>query len=237
MRILLVAPDQQGLNLLPEIRRISEIHTVHTLNGDVTIDDLYNAVQHNHYHIIHYATHCGGDDGQLDTLVLSNANLDLAAAAQIAKLARTKLVFLNACQTARFAAYLIQHGTPEAIFTTVAIEDRVAWRTPVAFYERCHRAEAAGEPLNFNEMLRSVESGNGHYCWVGAPSAAANLTPIWDAIRKIEGKLAEILTIIDNRKGFPSALPSNNAKLLLYALYILWSIASTLVVLNSLGRW
>lgn len=111
MRILLIAPDQPGINTISEIRTITAVHQTHVLNGPVTAKDIYDAVSKNEYDVIHFAGHVHGDYHELDRLGLSGGEtLDLDSATRFAKLGKAKLVLFNICLAARFASFMIKNG-------------------------------------------------------------------------------------------------------------------------------
>ena len=202
MRILFVAPDDPDLNHLPEIRRISAMHTVHVLAGPVTLHDIYDAVR-DAYDVVHFTIHMQADDLALDAMALTADEwIDLATAAQICKLAKAKLVFFNTCLGARFGAYAVQHGTPAAIFTTIAMPVTVAWRLPLAFYERCSQIEEQERVVDFKTALDSVDSGDGLYgCLVSRAYFGPLLDPMREALAALEQRVAELVVKVDRNSA------------------------------------
>lgn len=192
MRILLIAPDQPGINAIPEIRVITAAHTTHVLNGPVTIKDIYAAVSANEYDIIHFAGHIRGDYGELDELQLSNGEyMDLDSATRMAKLGKAKLVLFNICLASRFATFMIRNGVPCVVFTTVEIEDYTAWELPCTFYEECRRAERLGTPLDFKRIFDTVDSGDGRYSIIFSQDSYISMfqlatKPMWTALEELK---------------------------------------------------
>ena len=155
MRVLIVAPDQGGLNTIPEVRLIQTWHHTSTLNGTVTAEDVYQAARETRFDIIHFATH-GGPDG----VALSGGSLLTAEdIAQVARLKETPELFFNACSTGKLAAYAVRHGVRTAICAEVDILDNQAWKLPLAFYST-RRNGHAGDPIGAYIM---ADSGDGDY--------------------------------------------------------------------------
>lgn len=158
MRILLIAPSQKGsslprLDTLPEIRAIVSKHRTNLLLDDVTLADIYSAVENNTYDIIHFAAH------SFDKGVYINETeiLDLEDCAQIARTADAKLVFFNGCDSAGIAAYLVRHGVEYSIYTTARLEDKSAWQMPNTFYSLLSRDE------NYVAAYTKSDGGEGLY--------------------------------------------------------------------------
>ena len=153
--MLIVAPDQGGLNTIPEVRLIQTWHHTSTLNGTVTAEDVYQAARETRFDIIHFATH-GGPDG----VALSGGSLLTAEdIAQVARLKETPELFFNACSTGKLAAYAVRHGVRTAICAEVDILDNQAWKLPLAFYST-RRNGHAGDPIGAYIM---ADSGDGDY--------------------------------------------------------------------------
>lgn len=136
MNILLIAPSQTGssvprLETLPEIKSIIQAHKVTLLIGEVTIQQIYDAVRQNNFNILHFATHTVDRD---KLWINENEILNKDELAQLARTASCDLVFLNACDSAGLASYLVRHGTKYAIYTTDVLIDRLAWQMPNTFY-------------------------------------------------------------------------------------------------------
>lgn len=161
MRVLIVAPDQGGLNTIPEVRLIQTWHHTSTLNGTVTAEDVYQAARETRFDIIHFATH-GGSDG----VALSGGSLLTAEdIAQVARLKETPELFFNACSTGKLAAYAVRHGVRTAICAEVDILDNQAWKLPLAFYST-RRNGHAGDPIGAYIM---ADSGDGDYSLHASP--------------------------------------------------------------------
>lgn len=155
MRVLIVAPDQGGLNTIPEVRLIQTWHHTSTLNGTVTAEDVYQAARETRFDIIHFATH-GGPDG---VALSGGALLTAEDIAQVARLKETPELFFNACSTGKLAAYSVRHGVRTAICAEVDILDNQAWKLPLAFYST-RRNGHANDPVGAYIM---ADSGDGDY--------------------------------------------------------------------------
>jgi hypothetical protein len=166
VRILLIAPNQPDINAIPEIRALSDTHQTTVLNGHVSSQDIYSYIKNRAYDIIHFATHQAADENTYDKILLSGGEtLDLAGVTHIVKLASASLVFFNLCNASRFAAYLVRHGVPACIYTTIALKDSVAWQTPWHFYEEVRRQEAVSKPVEFRRIFDLTDPGDGVYGW------------------------------------------------------------------------
>jgi hypothetical protein len=163
IRILLVCPDVEGVNAIPEVRRISAWHDCSTLYGVVTVEDIYRLCQEKAFDVIHFATH-GGPDGVLlsNGVVMSAEDIALCL-----RLRETKGVFLNACRTGKIAAYVVRHGATWAISSEIDLPDDQAWKLASAFYSH----QRNGNAKNFVGAYILADSGDGEY----------NLTvnPVW----------------------------------------------------------
>lgn len=181
MKILLVAPGMgtgtggsdtrhlvggighsAPLDTIPEIRALTSMHRVTVLNGTVTAQDVYNACRQEQRDIIHFAAH----SDEYKVLLSGDETLDAEDIAQIARIARCRLVFFNSCRSARLATYAVAHGVQFAIATTVDIPDREAWKTPLSFYGYLHEQMAAvQDPLKVDipAAFRGAVNGEGTY--------------------------------------------------------------------------
>lgn len=155
MRVLIVAPDQPGINTIPEVRLIQAWHHTSTLNGRVTSEDIFRACQDTAFDVIHFATH-GGPDGVL----LSDGEVFSAEdVAQVARLRETGEVFFNACETGSIAAYVVSHGVRTAISAEREVEETQAWKLPAAYYS-ARRNGHSKDPVGAYVM---ASSGDGDY--------------------------------------------------------------------------
>jgi hypothetical protein len=211
----------------------------------VRYEDLHEACRRNEYDCIHYATHMAAGPDKLDELSLSNSEtVDLSEAALLSKMSGAKLVFFNLCLAARFGSYLVQHGTPAVIYTTVEIADDTAWSTPVAFYDRCRRGELAGHAIDYREVLESVDSGTGYYGWaVGTSYYGSLLRPMREAIDEIKKQILTILTTLEHHGELlgiaqpVSMLRSRFTWWVLAGFGLLMLLSSAIVTIGALYDW
>lgn len=179
MRILLIAPDQPGLNAIPEIRTLSDMHQVSVLNGTVTVAHVYDAVRHGARDVIHFATH-----STPDLIQLSDGALAPEDVAQIARIAGAKLVFFNSCMSGRHAAYAVSHGVAYAIHANVDLIDAEAWRTPLAFYEAL-ADQIDNNTIDFAAAFAQADNGNGTYGLSIAVSNQINTDALLQELRDL----------------------------------------------------
>ena len=159
IRVLLVAPDQPGVNSIPEVRTITALLRVTVLNGTVTAQDIYSEARHGKYTIIHLVTH--GDDY---SLALSNGEtLSPDDVAQIARLCGAQLILFNDCRSGVFSDYAVRHGVPFTIRCNVELKDPEAWKLPLSFYSLLAEQMATGGALDIPAAWDGADTGEGLY--------------------------------------------------------------------------
>lgn len=166
VRVLLVAPDQPGLDAIPEIRQISKKTHATILNGPVRRMDVFDYATRG-YDIIHFATH-GNEQG----IELSDGFLTMSDIAAVARLARAVLVFFNSCNTGKPASFSVNHGVTWAIYSNVAIADNDAWQYVYTLYD----ALRGVEPHNVAEALSIADDGDGDYGFNVSPALLGKMT-------------------------------------------------------------
>lgn len=191
MKILLIAPSHNSLEQFPEIRQLTSMHRTTVLNGDISVQGIFDAVRINDYDIVHFATHISSNE--LDKMYISDSEtLSLVDTENILKLAKCKLVFLNFCESARFATYLTNRGVDCAIYTTINIEDRLAWRFPIAFYEQLKRYEN-DELFSYMEIYEKSAPSDGTYGLVaGVKYYNAFFSKLREAIAELKNEIIKL---------------------------------------------
>lgn len=168
MRVLLICPNQPGINNIPEIRALSELHRTYVLSGPVTVAEIYQAVRKQEYDVIHLATHTLSDKDYNKFAINGNEVLTADDLIQIGKLARNTLFFFNACHSAKTSIYIVKRTKAAAIFTTVEIEDVNAWKVPLSFYEMCADAEEHGKVVDYREAFNAIDDESGIYGYLSS---------------------------------------------------------------------
>jgi len=143
MRVLVIAPDQPGIDTLPEIRSIQRRHHMSILGGIVKPQDIYDACRDTRFDVHHYATHSGLQGALLSDGVLFTEE-DIA---QVARMKGTGTLFFNSCESGRLASYAVRHGVRFAIHTNIDLDDRDAWKSALSFYgylENGHSRDIVG---------------------------------------------------------------------------------------------
>lgn len=243
MNILLVAPNMSNINSVPEIRTITATHRTHVLNGNVTIQDIYSAVTNSSFDVLHFATHMEDDTSTLDEILVSNGErLDLIGATRIAKLGHVKLVMFNVCMASRFAAYMVRNKIPCIIYTTVAIEDRIAWELPAAFYEECRRAENGNRPVDFKEIFESVDSGDGRYAILVGTEYFATLIqtailPMWDAVNKLKQQTEKLISDVELLATSRDRLEDKDRKRIAVAIWLFITACIVVILCGVFWIW
>jgi len=143
MRVLVIAPDQPGIDTLPEIRSIQRRHHMSILGGIVKPQDIYDACRDTRFDVHHYATHSGPTGALLSDGVLFTEE-DIA---QVARIKGTETLFFNSCDSGRLASYAVRHGARFAIHTNVDLAESDAWKPALSFYsylENGHSRDIVG---------------------------------------------------------------------------------------------
>jgi hypothetical protein len=162
MRVLVIAPDQPGINTRPEIRQIQRRHHMSVLDGTVTATDIYECCRETHFDVHHYATHSGPDGVELSNQVIFGPE----EIAQVARLKETQTLFFNSCQAGKLASYAVRHGLRYAVHTNIDLEDAEAWKAAIAFYgsmENGHAKDIVGAYV-------VADSGDGEYGLAVSPT-------------------------------------------------------------------
>lgn len=156
VRILFIAPQMDGLDSQPEIRDISSRRHIQVmvLNGQVSSRDIYSHAREG-FDVIHFVAH-GGEEG---ICLSDNYLLSYQEIAQIAKLANTKIIFFNSCETGKPASYVVHHGVLWAIYGNIEIADDTAWQHPMGFYSSLHNLK----PETVVNALRIADNASGDY--------------------------------------------------------------------------
>lgn len=159
IRVLLFAPDQPGVNSIPEVRTITALLRVTVLNGTVTAQDIYSEARHGKYSVLHFVTH--SEDYAVH---LSNGEtLSPEDVAQIARLCGAQLIMFNSCRSGVMAAYAVAHDVPCAIYCNVELLEREAWKLPLAFYSLLAEQAAELGVIDIPGAFNGADTGEGLY--------------------------------------------------------------------------
>lgn len=162
MRIIIIAPEQPGIDTIPEVRAIQSWHSVSTLSGRVTSQDIYRACQDTNFDVLHFATH-GGPQG----IALSDGELFTAEdVAQVARIHDTQGVFFNTCESGVLAAYAVRHGVKWAVSAETKLLENGAWKMPYSFYSALRN----GNRRDFVGAYILADSGDGDYSLIVSPT-------------------------------------------------------------------
>jgi hypothetical protein len=181
-RVLFVAPDDKSLQVIPELDALEDLdYQPRVLQGQVTDERLYDAARSGRYDVIHFA--CHGDPA---CLVLSGGiRLNANGVLQVARQAGAKIVFINACDSARIGQKLVNAGIPVAIATLDEVEDSIAKQTAAAFYTmlaQSNDVHAAYLAACGGDTMYSFHADGGYEAIVTGP-LMARLATIDTAIR------------------------------------------------------
>lgn len=163
MRILLVAPTDNSIQPTSEIRTLSSMHKVYLLNGVVTQEDVYAAANNNQFDAIHFLTH-----GSSEVLALSEgAFMKADDVVAVTRQSQAKIVFINACDTAKIGNAVVAKTDASVISTSVDIDDSEAWKLPMTFYTNINRREQLNHITDHHRMyveqFLESDAGDGTY--------------------------------------------------------------------------
>lgn len=167
LKILLVAPDFSDIDNMPEIRDLSRMHKVAVYSGVVVPRDLYEYCRTNTVDVIHIASHSdnGYDDNGRPIIQLSEGTvLTPQDVVSLAHSCGAKLLFINTCTSAVFAAYATRRGVPSSIYTTVNIRDANAWKAPMRFYSTLEVMQR-GNAVDYHAAYIESIPDDGSYGW------------------------------------------------------------------------
>ncbi len=241
MRLLVVAPSQDGISTDAELPRVIQGHEVWTVDGTVDRQKIEMALGQRQYEAVHFMQHGG-------VRVLQYADGLMEAGELVAMLRRQhglQFVALNACDSIAVGVEIHNALDIPVVVHNAPVEDKAA----VRFSEQFYRLLAAGQPLG--EAVRGA---------VGVltrlfPNQAAipqlvngNMAPV-SAVRRLDDCLAGVRSDIDGlavemRSSFErfdgrlervEATVNKNshtwarAQLVLLALLLLAQLATTMV--------
>lgn len=196
MRILLVAPDTPDIESIPEIRDMTRMqHRVMVLNGHVSDKDVFQEVERNEWDAIHFACHSDSDFVYLSRRILKDGQqgdyytLKPEDVLQLARRARSILVFFNSCDSSRFASYLTLRGVKNVIATTTILLQRDAWKMPLAFYGELKRQLENGIEFDVATAFLSATSGDGTYIIAQSVRTRTEQDAILDKIQELKIEL------------------------------------------------
>jgi hypothetical protein len=178
-RVLLIAPQWKTFDSTSEAIAIIAHFPHELLRGNVTWQRVVDATDDEIFDIIHFASHM-----DIDGLALSEN--DVISPDQIARIAthtRAKLVYINTCHFPQGAQYLIDHGVPAVMASTVdkfAVKD--AWQIATYFYN-----ELARNGYNMHQAFNHAKPGDGSLMWLSNGNyIERDQMVILDALEKME---------------------------------------------------
>ena len=159
IRVLLIAPDQPGVNSIPEVRTITALLRVTVLNGTVTAQDIYAEARYGKYDVLHFVTHSEDYAARLS----NDETLSPEDVAQVARLCGAQLIMFNSCRSGVLAAYAVRHSVPFAIHCNIELLDREGWKLPLAFYSLLAEQRATTGVLDIPGAFDAADTGEGLY--------------------------------------------------------------------------
>ena len=191
MKVLIVAPSQDGVDARPEIAAVATGHTVTILDGHVTAWRLEDALQEDQYDVIHFVQH-----GQAGLLQLTDRKVTLEWLVRVLRHQRSlRLVFLNACDSVEIGAAIHNAMGCAVVANTGPIADQAAVLLATDLYAALDNGATIGEAFaEAKASLRRMYSDeadipiliNGHLM------GQAIITELSERMRAVEQRL-EIL--------------------------------------------
>ncbi len=127
--ILLIAPDVALKHTSKEVQAIINSGLqAHLLSGEVTVDDIIQAISRQKWRAIWISSH-----GSAEGVLLSDGLLDLALLAAYVRTAQAEFVYLNTCESYGVAATIQRETRADLICTVGPIDDLVAYSTGALF--------------------------------------------------------------------------------------------------------
>ena len=232
MKILLIAPKHRDINQIPEIRQLTSLHRTTVLNGDLSVQNIFDEVRKQDYDVVHFATDLMSEKND-EMYINERETLGLSDTDNILKLAKATLVFFNFCSSSRFATYVTNRGIECAIYTTVPIEDRLSWRFPIAFYEQIKREENQ-KGFSLTAIYESIAPSDGSYGLVaGIKYYQGYFKQLNDLLYELHSKIDELSELVSHHSvilGTNDFMKLNNKMLL----WIVVAIAGLIVLSSSM---
>lgn len=221
MRILLVAPDQADINQDENIRAVTGLHSVHVLNGTVTLSQLGDIARRGRYDVIQFNLH-----GNPDGMYLSGGErIGREDVVRLARMADAKLLFFNSCYSGRHAAYAVAHWQGAAIFSNVELPVSQAWQMSAAFYDVIAQQQEEGA-VDYAQAFLQVDTGEGVYAYLVSPAAALALEPVLKELHELHTQFAEY-----------SARQTKRINGLILSAAIMWAaVVGELVIIMNIVR-
>lgn len=192
LSVLLIASDNDDLNIRSEVLTIQRIYRTQRAT---TFQDIYDITQDQQFDIIHVAAH-GDHNGVYLTKGQEVESLGIDILARIAKKCRSKLVYFNSCNSARIGQYLLDQGIPAVIMTSMDIDDKQdAWSIAGYFYN-----ELISNGGNYKAAYKISKPDNGALIWLSNGNYIdRDLEPILSDLGKIKEFMNDIPTYTDEK--------------------------------------
>lgn len=147
-RTLLIAPKSDLEFVDSEVQRVANALHPRLLFGQVTLEDVLDALAQSSYDIIWFACH-----GVPDGVILSDGLLDAATIIQVLRPAPPRVVVLNSCSSVQAATQIHDELGAAVICTVVTIPDRDAYVTGAQL------AHALGQGMEVGEAYQASRPG------------------------------------------------------------------------------
>ena len=180
MRTLLVAPKTDLEYSDEEVTQVVNLLSPMLLHGNVTSEDVLEAVQDGSWDIVWFATH-GDEYG----IFLTDGPLDPSMLTPLLRLSDAKLVYLNTCHSLPIALAIQNEFLTDFICTVQEVPDKVAYFTGRQFAFHISRG------ANFFESYAGARPGrNDKFVYLAGRAREVNGSS--EAIELIERELENI---------------------------------------------
>lgn len=140
LRTLLIAPKSDLEYVDNEVQRVANALHPRLLFGQVTIENVLDALSSGTYDVIWFACH-----GAADGVILSDGVLDAATLIQLLRPAPPRVVVLNSCSSVQAATQIHDELGTAVIGTVVAVPDRDAYVTGAQLAHALSQGMEVGE--------------------------------------------------------------------------------------------
>lgn len=186
VRCLLIAPRLGLAHADEEVQRVVNwLHPQKVLLGNVTIEEVLDALGLGPYDLIMFVAH-----GTQEGILLSDGLLATSDLIQLLRGSGVQCIFLNSCSSVLVAIRLHDAIQSAAVVATAtAVDDAVAMRTGALFAQYV----AAGK--SWREAYELSKRGDNEYVYINDTMVGSEMLVLMDEIRRSEQRVKEALVV------------------------------------------
>ena len=193
MRALIIATTVDDISAFPEMHDITNLFQATIKAGkNLTVRELYKLCERYQFDIIHYIGHTFSNKRENYQPLSQGEQLTAQDWRNLVSMCDASLIFFSSCDTAYLANTLIRDFSGAIVYTTIEINDRSAWKTPLLFYERL--AEGPLTMRNIERAFYSTTPTDGTYALV------MDGERLREEISHFKAELSRLLIDSDNHK-------------------------------------